>query len=69
MRYFRNLLKFVPANNRRPYNLYQQDEKTPYQPTFNLSPAARVSLCLSEPARSTRLSRDVLILATLFLLS
>ena len=37
--------------------------------TLSLSPAVWVSLCLSEPARSTRLSREVFIFATLFLLS
>ena len=37
--------------------------------TLSLSPAVWVSLCLSEPARSTRLSREVLILFTESLLS
>ena len=37
--------------------------------TFSLSPAVLASLCRSEPARSTRLRREVLILATDSLLS
>ena len=37
--------------------------------TLSLSPTVLASLCLSEPARSTRLSREVLILATDSLLS